>query len=221
MLGCGIIFTSEKLIKKLKNLFFFERRRQRGTILKCRREGFVLFDILFSFVLIKWRSALSGKGHQPVQSDSVTVKTPRGVVFSSRRVCSQRENGRAKFALRGKKTFRLIIHVRGGGGVGVKKKQIKKKTAHSLRKKALRVVSWRSQKRSPGVYNLFTSESLNAWKGTARVPTASETWKGDVTAVPEASPLASLSPATTSEVYLSSCLSSQRLLNPAMEHRHV
>lgn len=102
---------------------------------------------------------------------SVTVKTPRGVVFSSRRVCSQRENGRAKFALRGKKTFRLIIHVRGGGGVGVKKKKI----AHSVRKKALRVVSWRSQKRSPGVYNLFTSESLNALKGTARVPTASET----------------------------------------------
>lgn len=218
MLGCGIILTSEKLIKKLKKLFFFERRRQRGTILKCLWERFVLFDLLFSFVLIKWHSALSGKGHQPVQSDSVTVKTPRGVVFSSRRVCSQRENGRAKFALRGKKTFRLIIHVRGGGGVGVKKN---KKIAHSVHKKALRVVSWRSQKRSPGVYNLFTSESLNALKGTARVPTASETWKGDVTAVPEASPLASLSPATTSEVYLSSCLSSQRLLNPAMEHRHV
>lgn len=71
------------------------------------------------------------------------------------------------------------------------------------------------------VYNLFTFESLKALKGTARVPTASETWKGDVTRVPEASPLVSLSPATTSEVYLSSCLSSQRLLNPAMEHRHV
>lgn len=71
------------------------------------------------------------------------------------------------------------------------------------------------------VYNLFTFESLKALKGTARVPTALETWKGDVTSVPEASPLVSLSPATTSEVYLSSCLSSQRLLNPAMEHRHV
>lgn len=48
MLGCEIILTSENLLKNLKT-FFFERRRQRGTILKCRWER--LYNLIYYFLL--------------------------------------------------------------------------------------------------------------------------------------------------------------------------
>lgn len=130
MLGCEIISTRENWFKNILKGDDREVPFQNVGGNVCTFWFIIFFCVDQVTFSAEWQRPPACPVWQAWQFGQINSRWKhRGVVFSPRRVCSQRENGRGKFALWGgkKKPFRLIIHVRGGGGVGVKKKKKKKK----------------------------------------------------------------------------------------------